>query len=427
MPFRLLATPAGDGERPDARRLKEETDLRRLLAPGRPIRGDRPVMMRCDLNPGHEDTTPSLAVWAEHLHCFGCGLHLDLFGAAALVLRLPPTTTWYDLFEATARWAGAPTARRAADPEPAPAAPIDLPALWARKLARYHEYLDRKRPDGTTPRAYLRARGLSDATIADRQYGWDGRAFVIPVWGPDRALLAPRFRRDDAMRATGPKYWGLPGRNAVMLYNAWQLGHPDFDQRRVVLCEGELDADVVSQLVLPETGKRVPAVALTNGVRAFVKGAALLKGLSGYAHPVVLFDATGGDPEKGEDAPTLARRAAAAIGEHAAVVRWAGRFAADRRGPAGPLDVRGAKDPSELLAFPEGETVLWLLLDEARPPVAVERAYEDVAGRPPFYWHERDERRQQGPPPLTGPLSALAQARRYPEPPPPPRPRGRRP
>ena len=48
-------------------------DLR--LAVDDQVVGDNPVKVKCR---EHNDKTASLAVYADHLHCYGCGFHLEM-------------------------------------------------------------------------------------------------------------------------------------------------------------------------------------------------------------------------------------------------------------------------------------------------------------------------------------------------------------
>ena len=46
--------------------------------------------MRC---PFHADRTPSLKLYGDHFHCFGCGAHGDVIDLAAALLGCPKSET----------------------------------------------------------------------------------------------------------------------------------------------------------------------------------------------------------------------------------------------------------------------------------------------------------------------------------------------
>ena len=181
-----------------------------------------------------------MTVFEDHVYCFGCGSFwwpdqfISELGDRDLVTIPAPR-------------------KRVPRSQFIPMAMVETYNKWLN--SHYKQRLE-----------WLYARGLRlEDSINLNKLGHDGSAFVIPVLHGSR-VQALRFRRDDhwddELTEPGPKYWGLPGRNAIVLYKPeippWVPVRSDY----VHLCEGELDA-----LRLAQEG--LPAWSLTNGARAF--------------------------------------------------------------------------------------------------------------------------------------------------------------
>jgi DNA primase len=125
--------------------------------------------------PFHGEKTPSFYVYDDHFHCFGCGVHGD---AISFVMQAEGRS-FLEAVEALAGEAGLEVPRQApADrgrAERARTLAEVLEAAQAGYVARLH------RPEGREGLAYLRARSLSDATIAAQGLGWsgDGRGALL--------------------------------------------------------------------------------------------------------------------------------------------------------------------------------------------------------------------------------------------------------
>lgn len=239
-------------------------DLR--LAVSDDVVGEYPVKIKCR---EHNDKVNSLAVYADNVHCYGCGFHLNLWtkdGPApkhdthplAYLLRISTeealkvaskyTSASLDAYREKA----AQEARR--DPMPASLATIYNEVLLGRRQHR----LD-----------WLRARGLNVATIHGNYLGHDGMRFVIPVFDASDRLISLRYRRDDMYcEETAPKYSGTKGRNGFYIYPEQHIAR--LQPHYLVLCEGELDA-----LRLWQEG--IPAVTATNGAGQAPKVIAYIK------------------------------------------------------------------------------------------------------------------------------------------------------
>lgn len=196
---------------------------------------------RC-IRPNHWDAQPSMVIYDNGVYCFGCGSSWqpDQFLAELGQRPLLITSTH--------------TTHKSHKPRFIPMAMVETYNKWLN--THYAARLE-----------WLYARGLRlEDSINLNKLGYDGSAFVIPVL-EDRFVQALRFRRDEIWEdelegESGPKYWGLPGRNAVTLYKPKIPNYIPLKSDTVHLCEGELDA-----LRLAQEG--LIAWSLTNGCRSF--------------------------------------------------------------------------------------------------------------------------------------------------------------
>ncbi len=230
--------------------LKARVDLRALVAPEKPIRGDRPVKVWCLWHEEHK--APSLAVWADRMHCFGCGRSMDLID---FVMWREGIDDYHQALAVVAeKYVGSVPL-----PPPKRERVVHAPSPLSADIAEYYHCRLGKR------REWFRQRGLLDETIDREKLGYERQAFTIPVWSADGKLLTIRYRRDDEALGenaeTRSKYWGIQGRNGPLLYNASALDMVS-DAGFVVICEGELDA-----LRLVQEG--IPAISSTGGAATF--------------------------------------------------------------------------------------------------------------------------------------------------------------
>ncbi len=227
-----------------------ELDIRALYKTS--VAGDGPLMALC---PYHGDENPSLAIYPDHVHCFGCGVHKR---ALDFVREFPAGTVEVRYQSAGARRGRVET----------PYIPKSLVEAYVRRLWEREDKL-----------SYLRGRGFRDETIAELKFGYAFGAYSIPVLDGRGNPVQLRFRRDEDEDDTGPKYYGIAGSNGTRLY----LGH-DLVYRGgedVWLCEGEFDAALLHQ-------EGLCAVSFTNGAGAFKPDDAGLFGSSDRI--IVAFD-----------------------------------------------------------------------------------------------------------------------------------------
>jgi DNA primase len=212
---------------PSTSSTEERLDLR-LLYTDSPV-GNDPVMILC---PYHNDHDPSLAVYDDHLHCFGCGWHETA--------RRHLNRQGFDAEMFLSRVPAQPKERVTVSDE-------ELQEM----VETYHTRLFQMGKE-----QYFLDRGLRLETIREFRLGYTGRAYAIPVPHIGNGQVhTVRFRRDDTLGMDGPKYWGIPGRNQVLPYA------PRTPDTPLIWCEGELDT-----LIAVQAGYR--AVSLTNGIGA---------------------------------------------------------------------------------------------------------------------------------------------------------------
>ncbi len=158
--------------------------------------------------PFHGEKTPSFYVYDDHFHCFGCGVHGD---AISFVMQAEGRS-FHEAVEALAAEAGLEVPRQApADrgrAERARTLSEVLDAAQAFYAARLH------RQEGIEALAYLRGRGLSDATIAAHGIGWsgDGRGGLVAAlkeqgFAPELLAEAGLMRLDEAGRPKGELFF----------------------------------------------------------------------------------------------------------------------------------------------------------------------------------------------------------------------------
>ena len=157
--------------------------------------------------PFHNEKTPSFYVYDDGYHCFGCGAHGD---AISFVMQ----TSGSSFPDAVAQLAGEAGLEV---PRPSPRAAeaerqrLDLNGVLDAAQARFSRLL--QEAEGAAGLAYLRRRGLSDATIARFGLGWsgDGRGGLVAELGragvpPERVLEAGLLRETEEGRRE--LFWG---------------------------------------------------------------------------------------------------------------------------------------------------------------------------------------------------------------------------
>ena len=168
-------------------RIRESLDFPGLVGETVPLPrypDGKPVLVRC---PFHDDHNPSLAVYNDHAHCFGCGWHGDAF--AWLMQR--DGLTFRQALETLAQKAGIPL--RTLSPEEQQKAQERRQYQEALGLAASH--FARRLQE--TPRAleYARSRTWTDKTLWAEGIGYaDGRP-LPPLGHPQAQAVAEALNR----------------------------------------------------------------------------------------------------------------------------------------------------------------------------------------------------------------------------------------
>jgi DNA primase len=148
--------------------------------------------------PFHNEKTPSFYVYEDGYHCFGCGAHGD---AISFVMQ-SQGAGFMEAVEQLAAEAGLDVPKPTPEAAAAEQRHQDLAAVLQAAQDCYQRRLHL--PEGRHALAYLRGRGLTDATIARFGLGWsgEGRGMLAAELGragitPDRLIEAGLMRRDD--------------------------------------------------------------------------------------------------------------------------------------------------------------------------------------------------------------------------------------
>jgi DNA primase len=135
--------------------------------------------------PFHNEKTPSFYVYDDHFHCFGCGAHGDAIG---FVMRAQ-NAGFMEAIETLAAEAGLSVPSPSPQAEAAERKRADLTEVLAAAAAEFQRRL--RRPEGAEGLAYLRRRGLSDATIERFGLGWAGEGRGSLAASLARASIMP--------------------------------------------------------------------------------------------------------------------------------------------------------------------------------------------------------------------------------------------
>ena len=147
--------------------------------------------------PFHAEKSPSFYVYEDGYHCFGCGAHGDAIG----FIMQAQGATFMDAVELLAGEAGLDVPKPSEAAAQAEARRLDLHGVLEQAALVFRRALHA--PEGAAALAYLRRRGLSDATIARFGLGWAGEGRgalartmaadgVTPAQLLETGLLRPR-------------------------------------------------------------------------------------------------------------------------------------------------------------------------------------------------------------------------------------------
>ncbi len=118
--------------------------------------------------PFHNEKTPSFHVYDDHFHCFGCGAH----GDAVTFVMQAQGAAFIEAVGMLAAEAGLEVPKATPEAAAAEQRRAGLHAVLDAAAASFERRLFL--PEGAAALAYLRGRGLSDATIRHFGLGWSG-------------------------------------------------------------------------------------------------------------------------------------------------------------------------------------------------------------------------------------------------------------
>ena len=118
--------------------------------------------------PFHNEKTPSFYVYDDHFHCFGCGAH----GDAVTFVMQAQGAAFIEAVGMLAAEAGLEVPKPTPEAAAAEQRRLDLHAVLDAAAAGFQRRLFL--PEGAAALAYLRGRGLADATIRRFGLGWSG-------------------------------------------------------------------------------------------------------------------------------------------------------------------------------------------------------------------------------------------------------------
>ncbi|KXV79847.1 DNA primase, partial [Gluconobacter japonicus] len=157
--------------------------------------------------PFHGEKTPSFYVYDDHFHCFGCGAHGD---AISFVMQ-SDGRSFPEAVEQLAAEAGLEVPKQDPRSEARAREVKSLGDVLSLVQASYRRRLSL--PEGREGLAYLRGRGLSDATIERFGLGWsgDGRHLVEELRAhdvtPEMLVQAGILRVDDRGQPKGELFF----------------------------------------------------------------------------------------------------------------------------------------------------------------------------------------------------------------------------
>lgn len=258
----------------DRDRLIDSLDLRQIIRLEDQRDFGEYISGRCP-HPCHDDRNPSFVVWKDRFRCMATGAHgPDKFEGTVIDWYCfheepSPDLSFGEILTNVAEFYGAGNVFVSSNsyvPKPIP--------VWTETLPE--ERINPTEIDilkGSKLEFFMWRYQLDRDTVGFERIGYSEqvKSFVIPVWDADHAsVISFRFRRYDKAFPNGeyrigswsvPRYFGLRGHNAILLFNRWRLKYPRSDTIRV--CFGEMTALFVDRVL------GLDAVTVTNGAKAF--------------------------------------------------------------------------------------------------------------------------------------------------------------
>jgi DNA primase len=232
--------------------------------------------------PFHGEKTPSFYVYDDGYHCFGCGAHGDAIG----FIMQSQGAGFMEAVELLAGEAGLEVPKPSPEAAEAERQRLDLYGVLEQAALFYQQNLFS--PQGAAALAYLRGRGLTDATIRRFGLGFSGEGRGSLVQRLASEATPPRLLEAGLLR---PADDGSPGRE--LFYN--RVMFPIRDRRgRVISFGGRILGDGQPKYVNgPETAlfsKRQTLYGL-DFAREAVRGGGELVAVEGYMDVIALHQA----------------------------------------------------------------------------------------------------------------------------------------
>lgn len=223
-------------------RLPIDIDMRVAINGGR--KGNRlcPDELHCAIGGRPPDTEPSLAVYPDHAHCFGCGWHGGIIRWVMDVARVPYREA-LEIIRSGRIPQGTTAGRRLPQAGKAnpPAIPTELTGMSLQDIVYAGQRGISARRD---KRAYLHSRCLTDDTIDAFWIGWHDGWYIIPVRNEVGTTVSIKCRRDP-MYNGGPRYWQI---GEATVFNPSAIIQARMSRRPLLICEGEFDTILATQV-----------------------------------------------------------------------------------------------------------------------------------------------------------------------------------
>lgn len=188
-----------------------------------PRRSGHIPMIRC---PFHEDSTPSMAVYDDGFHCFGCGWHGD---AADLMMAL----NGWD-FRQFVDFIG----QYPVNPQ-TPQHLKDRPRPKREQPAIDREQVEAWAYRGKERWPYWQAQHIYPSTLEHFGVGWTGQRYTIPWFYRDVVTAVKMRRCEELTPHIEPKYISLKGSHFDQPYNIDAVMLRPKEDRRVLIVEDE--------------------------------------------------------------------------------------------------------------------------------------------------------------------------------------------
>ena len=206
----------------------DELRARTPLAPliGRRVKLERAGRQWKACCPFHGEKTPSLYIWDDHYHCFGCGAH----GDAVTFVMQSEGASFMEAVNRLAAEAGLEVPALSPALAEAERRRHTLAGVLETAAASFQRRL--RLPEGRAALDYLRGRGLTEETIRRFGLGWSGEGRGALAADLGREGIGTALLVDAGLMRTDPE----TGRTYDLFFN--RVMFPIRDRRGVVISFG---------------------------------------------------------------------------------------------------------------------------------------------------------------------------------------------